>query len=69
MANITGVFTSSALTHATYLQKERYLYLTFANGRRYRYDGVPMTIATGLFFTDSAGTYFNKKIKGKFITR
>ena len=69
MANITGIFVSSAITHATYIQAERYLYLTFGNGRRYRFDGVPMPVATGLFFAKSAGKYFNSKIKNKYTVR
>lgn len=42
------------------------LYIHFASGGVYRYDGVPPEIAEGLFEAESPGGFFYARIKNKF---
>ena len=59
-------FRSSLLASAQYLADERALLLTFASGEVYRYDSVERSLFDGLLRAPSAGSYFNRNLRGRF---
>ena len=58
--------TSTLIRGARYWPDERALELCFAGGRRYIYLGVPGVIAREFQEASSKGTFFNRRIKGRF---
>jgi hypothetical protein len=60
--------TSRVFVWVSYDRRRRVLCAQFRNGKRYRYDGVSPLVAKGLFTAESAGGFFNEKIKGAHPT-
>lgn len=57
---------SSVLSSAAYSEDSRILELQFEDGSRYQYFGVPGDVHEELMSAESAGEFFNQKIKRKF---
>lgn len=58
---------SSNVQSAGYDDKSQTLEITFKNGGRYQYNGVPRVIYEGIFTAESAGRYVRRWIvKGKY---
>ena len=57
---------SSAIERVAYDQRERRLTVWFIGGRRYVYSEVPRTVYEALCAAESAGTYLNASIKGRY---
>lgn len=45
------------------------LFITFTNGRRYRYDGVPEDVVGEMRRAFSKGTFFNRRVRDHFPAR
>ncbi len=56
--------------HSTNIKRVQYespdLFITFKQGRRYKYSGVPQDVAEGFVNSDSAGKYYFANIQGKY---
>ena len=61
-----ALLNSSNLSEAIYHPHSKILEVCFHSGHVYRYTGVPNSIFTELQRAESAGRFYNKKIKGKF---
>lgn len=60
-------FDSSNLRAGLYNELEERLYLQFNSGERiYKYDNVPRSLWEKLKEAESAGSFFNSTIRGKF---
>ena len=59
---------SSFLQDAQYNQQSQELTITMKNGNVYAYQGVPQSVAEGLFQASSKGRYYNQQIKEKFAS-
>ncbi len=59
--NMTPV-RSSNLASVEYDENSRTLYVSFRNGRLYKYSGVSLQIYKGLMSTSSKGQYFDRYI-------
>ena len=57
---------SSAVTALTYNATTKELFVTFIGGRKYIYQGVPVSVIDELRFSGSIGKYINTKIKPKY---
>ena len=57
---------SSAISEAAYDDEAEELTIWFTTGKVYRYDRVPALIWDGLSTAESAGTYFNQHIVGRY---
>jgi hypothetical protein len=64
MPRYSTQFSSTALNAAEYDTERETLDITFANGRRYTYEGVPEHIWEGLRDAGSPGSYYASHIKG-----
>jgi hypothetical protein len=60
---------SRAITFAEYDENSRELSITFKQGNTYTYYGVPPSIYAGFISADSAGSYFNARIKDNYSAR
>jgi hypothetical protein len=58
--------TSTSLRSCSYDSDAERLEITFENGRRYSYEGVPPEIFEGLRDAGSPGQFYNQNIKDKF---
>lgn len=58
--------TSSAIRGAWYLPARRELELLFTSGRRYRYFGVPASVAERFADALSKGQFFNREIRNHY---
>lgn len=58
---------SSTLTRATYLPESAILQLEFRDGSVYRYAPLPQSLHQDLLQADSPGTFFNLRIRGRFL--
>lgn len=52
---------------AWYSRRQQALDLIFANGRRYRYWGVPEGLARRFADALAKGRFFNREIRGRFL--
>lgn len=59
-------FKSSNIYHASFNNFYGLLYITFNNGRRYMYRGIPYKVFNEFCKATSAGTYFHTVIRDKF---
>jgi len=59
---------SSAIRAVRYAATEQVLTVTFADGSRYNYAGVPAAVAEELEKAESKGEAFNRLIKGKYTS-
>ena len=57
---------SSTMNSAGYAEEKKILEIEFSLGEVYHYFDVPKEIFIGLLKADSAGKYFNYRIKGKY---
>ena len=57
---------SSNLASYQYDPTAQELYISFKNGGRYKYTGVPQDVADGLGEASSPGSYFQSDIKGSY---
>lgn len=57
---------SSVIRAFRYDPDVRRLVITFTNGRRYRYDGVPAELADEMRRAFSKGVFFNRKVRDRF---
>ena len=57
---------SSAIKHVKYDTFKRSMYITFANGAKYKYDDVPRKRFTGLVSDGSVGGYFNAWVRDEY---
>lgn len=57
---------SSMIERVVYDPGARLLTVTFCGGSRYRYAGVPELVYDGLTRAESAGGYFNTRVKGRY---
>jgi len=57
---------SSFIQAAIYNAYQRDLIVTMNTGKKYVYKNVPEHIAVGLAAAESAGTFFNQRIKNMF---
>jgi hypothetical protein len=57
---------SSLLASVTYDGSESFLQLEFRDGAIYRYFAVPFAVYDDLLAADSKGSYFNRRIRGRF---
>jgi hypothetical protein len=57
---------SSNLSQYKYDKENQQLAIIFHGGRQYSFRGVDQDTADGLGTTSSPGSYFHRKIKGKF---
>lgn len=53
---------SSNLASIGYDENSRTLYVSFRNGRLYKYSGVPLQVYNGLMAASSKGQYFDRYI-------
>lgn len=58
---------SSVIRRFWYDKRARTLDVLFVSGLRYRYAGVPESIAQGLAAAPSMGVYFNDHIRDEFM--
>ena len=58
--------TSNVIDRITY--SRRVMKIRFKEGRVYSFRGVPRSIFDGFKKATSFGSYFNREIKGKFLT-
>ena len=56
---------SSQIKKVGYDKEKKELFITFNNGKKYKYSNVPMDLYLSLMAADSIGSYFIKNIKGK----
>ena len=61
-----ALLNSSNISEAIYHPHSKILEVCFHSGHVYRYTGVPNYIFQELIGADSAGRFYNKRIKGKF---
>ncbi len=61
--------TSSNVASIGYRGRDRVLIVSFKNGSRYEYDGVPLTVFAALFGAESVGQYLNRGVKGTYPYR
>lgn len=59
---------SSTIDEMYYDLLERKLIVTFKNGSKYQYDGVPEDVFKELISTESIGKYFASNIRNKYTT-
>ena len=57
---------SSLIVRANYDPETETLSLQFTNGQVYTYDGVPISVYTGLLEADSPGRYYHQNIRGVY---
>ncbi len=65
---VTSKLRSSMLDSATYYENSGVLDLQFISGKRYRYFGVPMEIYLGISSAASPGFFYNRRIKGRYVS-
>lgn len=58
--------TSMAISGAWYLPARNELELLFSSGRRYRYFGVPRTVAERFAAALSKGQFFNREVRNRY---
>lgn len=61
--------TSSSLAEVGYDPVNSRLEIRFQNGGVYEYDHVPAEIFEGLILASSKGSYFQRRIRGRYRTR
>lgn len=59
---------SSHLQSATYDKESEDLTVTFQDGQGYRYLNVPPSTYRGLTLAGSAGSYFHRNIRSRFLS-
>lgn len=59
---------SSAIRAVRYAAAEQVLTVTFNDGSRYTYAGVPAAVAEELEKAESKGEVFNRLVKGKYTS-
>lgn len=59
------IFNSSAISVAK--RENNMLTITFTSGGKYKYDSIPEDVIDGLWNAESAGQYFHRNIKGKYV--
>lgn len=57
---------SMAIGGAWYLPQRQELEVLFASGRRYRYFGVPLSLAERFSAALSKGQFFNREIRSRY---
>ena len=60
---------SSNVRSASYDTPSSTLVVEFSSGTRYAYEAVPRTVLAGFFAAASAGRYFNRWIRDRYVTR
>lgn len=63
---ITHVFVSSAISFIDYDIATQELSVTFRNGGPYVFTGVPQSLIEGWVAAPSAGSYYNRFIRGSY---
>ena len=61
-----GELESSNLASYSYIPGHDLLVLTFNNGSKYLYPGVPASVVEGMKTAESVGKYFHVRIKNHF---
>lgn len=69
MAIRRAAFTSMSLASATYWTNRNVLEIEFRDRAIYRYFNVPVALYESLRAAQSAGTYFNAHLRGRFPHR
>lgn len=57
---------SSVIAHIFYMTKKECVVITFRTGTTYNYFDVPLHVFLYAFNADSAGTWYNENIRGKY---
>jgi len=60
---------SSMIREASYNGEQQELHITFKQGSRWTYSGVPQDVADGFASASSVGQFFLSEIKGRFAER
>jgi hypothetical protein len=60
---------STVIRSFGYTPDNRELEVTFVTGRRYVYSEVPSDVAKGLRAAFSKGSYFNRRIRDRYLCR
>jgi KTSC domain len=60
---------SSSLQNIEHVPASGQLIITFKDGSRYHYSGVPDALVSGLMAAKSPGTFFHHNVKGKFQSK
>jgi hypothetical protein len=63
---IINQYKSSNIKGSVYNKETKNLIIEFNGGRKYEYEDVPETVASGFRITKSQGVYFNKEISKKY---
>lgn len=58
---------STVLARVGYLREERTLFVVFNHGAQYAYHNVPPKEFQGIIQAWSHGSYFNERVKDKFV--